>query len=118
MPEPTGAYAMTPYKISKGADRLRRRWQVEDESGQHRFARRAYTPESAVRLMARDVAFYERTGRKSLHQRRRLCSGQVWHREKEKRDVAEALAALRAEFGSSQKGDDIQHPTSPEGDSS
>jgi hypothetical protein len=32
-------------------------------------------------------------------------SGQVWHREKEKRDVAEALAALRAEFGSSQKGE-------------
>lgn len=62
----------TPYKISKGADRFRRRWQAEDETGQHRFARRAYTPEGAVRLMARDMALYERTGRKSGHQRRRL----------------------------------------------
>lgn len=62
----------TPYQISKGADCFRRRWQSEDESGQHRFARRAWTPEGAIRLMARDVAFYERTGRKSLFQRRRL----------------------------------------------
>lgn len=60
------------YQISKGADRFRRRWQAEDDSGQHRFARRAYTPDGAVRLMSRDVALYERTGRKSWHQRRRL----------------------------------------------
>jgi hypothetical protein len=65
--------------------RPHRPWQAEDESGQHRFARRAFTSEGAVRLMARDVAFYERTGRKSLYQRRCLWWVQTrcrkgWHR--------------------------------------
>lgn len=85
LPDSNGYRVPTPYQISKGADRFCRRWQAEDESGQHRFARRAYTPEGAVRLMTRDIAVYERTGRKSRHQRLRLWWVQTrcrigWHR--------------------------------------
>lgn len=102
--------AMTPYKISKGADRFRRRWQAEDESGQHRFARRAYTPAGAVRLMARDVAFYERTGRKSPHQRRRLWWVKTrcrigWHRWYDLRHGRACLACGLPAKGSSEACD-------------
>lgn len=73
------------YKIGAGADRFRRRWQSEAEGAPLRFARRAWTPGGAVRLMARDLAHYQRTGRLSLFQRRRLWWVQTrcrvgWHR--------------------------------------
>lgn len=88
MTSPGAAYVSTAYKISKGADRFGRRWQAEvdgDHGGGCQFARRAYTPSGAVRLMRHDLDVLVTTGHRSLAQWRKVWWKRTrcrlgWHR--------------------------------------